>query len=258
LILRIRRRASPQEDQFEAIRPSQIDDRLPIPPATLIEHVAGSPDVGWFLSGGRLGAETIVETLQRHGRRIEQCKILDFGCGCGRVTRYWAHLTATINGCDVSPDAVEWCRENLRFGRFDVNELSPPLAYTDGQFDLVYALSVLTHLPEDLQQSWTREFSRLVAPGGLVIVTTHGEAYREQLASRDRARFDRGELVVRAAAAAGSNACAAFHPPDYFRRLTSREFTVLEFVESGARGNPHQDLWLLQARGSRSPQGEIP
>ena len=72
--------------------------------------------------------------------------ILDFGCGCGRVVRWWRDLPAEIHGSDFNPTLVRWCRENLPFGVFEVNRPEPPLPYPDDSFDLVYALSVLTHL----------------------------------------------------------------------------------------------------------------
>jgi hypothetical protein len=66
-------------------------DRLPIPSYRLRILVSGSPDIAWFLESGQRGAESIRAALLRNGLDVARCRaLLDFGCGCGRVTRRWA------------------------------------------------------------------------------------------------------------------------------------------------------------------------
>jgi len=224
-------------------------DGLPVPPAHLIVRVAGTPDVAWFLESGRLAAESIRDALVHAGKRIEELgSILDFGCGCGRVIRNWAHLDAQVAGSDLSGEAIDWCRDNLRFARFETNGLSPPLAFDDASFDLAYALSVLTHLPEAIQYEWMDELHRVTRPGAFVLLTTHGERYLERLDDEERRRFGAGELVVRWGELPGTNLCTTFHPPAWVRaRLLPRGFEEVAFVPEGASGNPYQDLFLLRA-----------
>src|SRR5207244_2931679 len=131
--------------------------------------------------------------------------VLDFGCGCGRVTRYWNDFGGEVSGSDVSAKAVAWCRANLTFARFEVNRLAPPLAFPDEQFDLVYALSVFTHLTEELQLAWRDELRRVLRPGGRLFVTTHGRSYAPRLDAGERERFEQGELVVRWSDVPGTN-----------------------------------------------------
>lgn len=223
-------------------------DGLPLPPPALIVRVAGEADEAWFLEGGRLAAGSIRDSLARAGRPLETLdSMLDFGCGCGRVVRHWADLGGTaVAGSDHDERAVAWCVENLPFARFEVNGLAPPLAFAGESFDLVYALSVLTHLTEELQTLWLRELRRVVRPGGFLLLTTHGESYLERLDAEERARFERGEIVVRWEEVAGTNLCTTFHPPDAVRRGLAEGLEELEFVPEGAAGNPHQDLFLFR------------
>ena len=58
---------------------------------------------------------------------------------------------------------------------FDINKLSPPLDYENDFFSLVYARSVFTHLSEELQIEWMKEFARIIKKGGYLYFTTHGE-----------------------------------------------------------------------------------
>lgn len=220
-----------------------------MPPLALIDLVSGQPDIGWFLEGGRLGATAIREVLERHGIDVESLgAVLDFGCGCGRVVRHWEGLPdrVRVHGSDLNPSLIAWCRENLRFARFETNGLGPPLTFNNESFDLVYAFSVFTHLPEALQRPWIEELGRVLAPGGLLAISTHGARYAAELTPEEQARFAKGHLVVRAAEDAGSNACGAYHPEAYVRDRLAAGFEVVEFLPEGAKGNPHQDLWLLR------------
>jgi SAM-dependent methyltransferase len=222
-------------------------DGVPIPPVRLIMFVTGTPDIEWFLTGGRLAADSIRSVLSRNGVDIDRVRaILDFGCGCGRVVRYWAGVGGEAHGCDYNRRLVEWCRRHVRFGRFELNDFRPPLPYPDGRFDLVYALSVFTHLSEELQRPWIEELRRILEPGGHLFLSLHGPRYREELRPEERRRFDEGRLIVRLERSAGTNLCGAYHPVEYVRETLARGFTVLDYIPEGARGNPYQDLVLLR------------
>lgn len=222
-------------------------DGQPIPPFQLRILVAASPDIGWFLDSGRRGADVIRDSLTRNGLELAGvAPILDFGCGCGRVTRHWAGDGVEVHGSDLNPSLVAWCRKHLRFGAFARNDLAPPLAYADGQFGFVYALSVFTHLPETLQDEWMRELRRVLRPGGHLLLTTHGAHYLDELSEDERRQFHEGRLVVRRDDTPGSNVCGAYHPEADVRSRLANGFSVVEFVPKGALGNPWQDLWLLR------------
>jgi SAM-dependent methyltransferase len=172
--------------------------------------------------------------------------ILDFGCGCGRVTRWWGSLPGEIHGSDFNPTLVRWCRENLPFGTFAVNGGEPPLDYADDSFDLVYAMSVLTHLPMETQRLWLDELARVGREW--VLVSIHGPPYRVRLTPEEQRRFDAGEIVVRWGVVAGTNLCTAFHPRGSLEQLAEPRFEVVSYLEEGARGNRPQDLVLLRIR----------
>lgn len=231
-------------------------DGQPLPPIRLIQLVSGEPDIEWFLEGGRRAAEAIRAALQRQGIELDRLgSILDFGCGCGRVVRRWLSLRTSVHGCDYNPDLIDWCRSHLEFASFEVNRLDPPLPYPDAHFDLVYSLSVFTHLPEELQRPWIVELARVLRPGGTLILTTHGAHYRSELSAPESDTFDAGRLVVRHGDEAGENICGAYHPEAYIRTQLSRGlFEILEGVPEGAAGNPYQDLWVLGR--VRSQQGQ--
>ena len=224
-------------------------DGLPIPPSDLRFSVAGTTSISWFLEGGARAFGSIHEVLRRNGVALEGLgAVLDFGCGCGRVLRHWHAVRGPkTHGCDYDPRLVDWCNKNLNFAEVRVNQLVPPLPYDNAEFDLVYALSVFTHLTEDLQRPWLLELTRILKPSGLLILTTHGESYAERLNASELARFARGELVVKNnVKAPGTIACSAYHPAAYVRGELATGLDLVEHVPDGAAGNPHQDLYLFR------------
>lgn len=156
------------------------------------------------------------------------------------------HWKDGISGTDYNPKLVEWCAANLH-GEFAVNKLAPPLRYADDKFDLVYALSVFTHLSENLQFAWIAELRRIIQPGGYLFITLHGEVYVDKnLNAAQGAEFKAGKLVVVRPEDDGSNNCATYHPESYVRERLSKGFEIVDFIPQGALGNPYQDVYLLR------------
>ena len=231
-------------------------DSLPLPPARLMFLVQGTTNVQEFLTDGRATALEVMRVLEGNGVEIGSLKrILDFGCGCGRVIRHWHAMTGVeVHGSDYNREPIDWCRRNLRFAQFEVNGLAPPLAYETEQFDLVYALSVFTHLPERLQLAWMSELSRVLRPGGHLLMTTHGECYLPYMSDEERKCFRSGRLVIREAGSAGSNPFFTAHPLEYVKTHLPPNLAIVGFVpETRRRGEPPsrlcwQDGYLLAKR----------
>lgn len=101
--------------------------------------------------------------------------VLDWGVGCGRVARHLAPaLGERFFGCDIDADNVAWCNQNLS-GSFRASRLEPPLPYADASFDLIYGVSVFTHLRAHWELRWLEELHRVLRPGGTLLVTVHGQ-----------------------------------------------------------------------------------
>jgi ubiquinone/menaquinone biosynthesis C-methylase UbiE len=132
------------------------------------------PDVeSTYLLIGQSLKSTVVELLgpewSWEGRRV-----LDFGCGSGRLLRQFldeARL-AEFHGSDIDEEMVSWVRKHLcpPIADVRVNREQPPLDYPDDHFDLVTALSVFTHIA-DGWSDWLLEIRRVLKPGGLLIAT---------------------------------------------------------------------------------------
>jgi SAM-dependent methyltransferase len=212
--------------------------------------VTGLASAEEFIAQSYRAAETIDDVTRRVGRDLGGLEaILDFGCGCGRVMRRWSQLNGpALFGSDYNADLVAWCRDNLPFAHFVVNGLAPPLSFADGQFDLVYALSVFTHLTTGLQHEWISELERVIRPGGLLLLTTRGRAWAWKLTPEERALYDAGEVVVRYGDVTGTNLCAAFHPVSFVHERLANGFTVRETFPSRLADGA-QDVHVLERTG---------
>jgi SAM-dependent methyltransferase len=227
----------------------RTSEGLPLPPAHLRTLTAGTADSRWFLESGRASARTIREAASRHGVPLDSARLmLDFGCGCGRVLRHWNHMSLTeVHGAEPSESLAEWCARNLPFARVLRSPPLPPLPYESGGFDLVYAVSVFTHLTEQQQILWQAELARIIRPGGLLLLTLHGDRYLGSLTATERSSYEQGRLVVRHASGAGTNLCAAYHPAAFVRERFSEGFVLVEHTTAGfAGGAPEQDLVVLR------------
>ena len=112
--------------------------------------------------------------------------MLDFGCGAGRTLRHFlpeAAGGAEIWGADIDEPSIDWISRNLCPPLHAIRcEAEPPLPFADGRFDLIWALSVFTHLVSPMR--WLAELHRVLAPGGLLIASYmgrhNGEAFTHE------------------------------------------------------------------------------
>lgn len=110
-------------------------------------------------------------------------RVLDFGCGSGRVIRRFGQEAeeAEIWGCDLDSPSIAWLQQNLSppFRFFESADVST-LPQEDGYFDLIYAFSVYTHLTDNWA-GWMLEHHRVLKDDGLLFVTFLGEGMTENL-----------------------------------------------------------------------------
>lgn len=160
----------------------------PIPGAENIHRVSGltSDAVQYMVGGHTTFLQLNALTTRYFGKAISEFPVVvDWGVGCARVMRNFFETPASVGvrrnrdqhiiGLDIDQTNIDWCRENMQgLGRYEMLDLDGFRLET-ASVDLLYGISVLTHLSEFHQHLWLAEVARVLKPGGCAILTTHGE-----------------------------------------------------------------------------------
>ena len=131
----------------------------------------------YFQSGMNLWATLRQVVAWWFGDLSRVGRLLDFASGYGRVTRFLV--------CDIPAERV-WVSdiyaEGVRFQEEQfgvhgvVSTVDPADFSLPGRFDCILVSSLFTHLPEATFGPWLERLGSLLAPGGLLVFSTHGEA----------------------------------------------------------------------------------
>ena len=110
---------------------------------------------------------------------LADARVLDFGCGWGRLTRLLARDVAPGNlyGCDPVEDILAACRATRVPATLARSEFLPERLPFDERFDLAFAFSVFTHLSERAHDRCLSALHAGLEPGGLLVVTVRPPAY---------------------------------------------------------------------------------
>src|SRR5262249_18470402 len=118
-------------DLFEQLVPPP----LPVPPARLRRRVAITGSRADFLSTGQRCAHDVLAAVESLGKDPSSLpQWLDFGCGCGRITRHLIASGVGTTGVDVDRSQIRWAARHLP-GRWLPIAPRPPLPFPLSSFD---------------------------------------------------------------------------------------------------------------------------
>ena len=141
-----------------------------------------NPIRDYLADGWRTMAELVLLLEQVNHPLLRARSLLEFASGHGRFTR---HLVKALGAgrvvvSDVVADSVDFAREVFEVKGFVSAAVPEDVAWSE-QHDVVFVLSLFSHLPPSTWSRWLRRIYEMVAPGGVLVFTTHGtEAARKQ------------------------------------------------------------------------------
>ena len=183
-------------------------------------------------------------------------QVLDFGCGVGRVLRHFGEVAdeAQFVGCDIDEPSIAWMREHLSppFEAF-VNGESPPLAQPDARFDLVYAISVFTHISDEWS-TWLLDLHRILKPDGYLIASVLGGGMSEQIAGEPWNPDRIGMNVLGRYRPWSEGGPSVLISEWWLRAHWGRIFDIVEYRPAFL---PGQDFLLLRRRSVEATREEL-
>jgi SAM-dependent methyltransferase len=232
--------------------PARDPGSLPIPPVDLVRRIGLSEEEDpqrSYLDSGRESRE-LIEAHLPAGWTWAGKRVLDFGCGVGRVLRQFAAEAeeAEFFGCDLDRTSVSWLQDNFSppFEAFESTEAAS-LPQEDGFFDLIYAFSVYTHFTDNWA-AWLLEHHRVLAEGGILFATFLGEGMLEPLIGEewDEDRIGMNPLMQGLSWEKGGP--VAFNSPWWIRAHWGRAFEIVELVPRMRTDQPSHGLVVARKK----------
>jgi len=129
-----------------------------------------------YLSDGWRTLSELMQLLELADRPLlKTASVLEFAAGFGRFTRHLVKaLPGRVTCSDVLPGSTDFLREQFGVEAFESSH-DPEKIMAGKQYELVFVLSMFTHLPQQMWVPWLRAFQRLVKPGGLLVFSVHNE-----------------------------------------------------------------------------------
>lgn len=223
-----------------------------LPPKFLAYDAYASINADMYYQSGQKLAQYFAGHIKQHCGDVKQLKIYEWGCGPARIIRHLSGLFSEqdvrIFGSDYNKATINWCQQAIPDITFILNDLEPPVSFPDDSFDAIYNYSVFTHLSESSHFQWMNELRRLLKPGGILIMTTHGDISRSHLLKSEEKDYDLGRLVVRGKIMEGKRCYVAYHSPRFVSEKMLKGFQIVEHINSPSACYP-QDVWVARKVG---------
>lgn len=208
-----------------------------------------------FIEDGALAAKEITAWTKPYISSNAPC-LLDWGCGAGRILRHLPALqpAAILYGCDINEEIIAWNKANYHNICFTATHHFTPMPYAPIFFDLVYGMSIFTHMEATQQENWIIELHRILKTTGVLLITTQGTHYHNKLLQGEMKMLTDKGVYTQTYSKPGHRMMSTYHNSCHFTKLIESYFTILEYydgaIHPGKAGG--QDLWILQKRGNNN------
>ncbi len=141
------------------------------------DHELAKNPIREYLADGWRTMSELMLLLEAVGQPLLKTgSVLEFAAGFGRFTRHLAKvLPGRVTCTDVMPGSVEFLLEQFGVESFESSH-DPETLVLPAKYDLVFVLSMFTHLPPRMWVPWLRALQQTVKPGGLLVFSVHNQA----------------------------------------------------------------------------------
>ena len=217
-----------------------------LPPHYMLFESFGKMDYASYYEKGKESADDILELLEKH-HSLENINLLEWGCGPVRILRHIPEIligkNVNVFGSDYNPETIKWNKKSFDNISFSKNELLPPLEYENNFFDIIYCISVFTHLDEKTELKWFNEIIRVLKPGGIFLLSIHGESSKDKLSEEEKKLFDEKGCVIRSNVTEGKRSFVSYNSENFMRETMLKEVEILEFIPGKKN---EQDIWIVR------------
>ena len=144
--------------------------------------------VGWADEDSYAQKQGVVRRILAGGRLPRRCRVLELGCGNGRVTLFTARKGHDAYGMDIVPEAIDWARQQAREqgieAHFTVGNVVTLSAYADAFFNLVFDADCLFMIIGKDRKTCVENVFRILKPGGIFYAKAH--LVNEKIKTRTR------------------------------------------------------------------------
>ena len=119
------------------------------------------------------GREVVEAVLAWVGEGLQRGRMLEIGCGVGRLLGHFAEHFEQVDGVDIAPEMIERARAldlpaNVRLGTVSGRDLAP---YGKDELDFVFSFLVFQHIPDsEVIAGYMSEIRRVLKEGGRAVI----------------------------------------------------------------------------------------
>lgn len=229
--------------KFEAEHPD-----FPLPPWDIAYDAFAGLVPGFYVSLGTFHAKRISTYITKYLNPQSALTVVDWGCGPARVLRRMPETLGVQHqfiGLDYNDKTIAWGQAAFPEITFRKNELSPPLPLLDESVDVLYCISVFTHLSEELTKLYIADIYRVLKSGGILIATLHGDMNAQNLTLAEYEKYAKGIYVERGNVTEGKRIYVSYHPPSFVKNAFG-SFNVLQRDKENESESFAQEWWVFQ------------
>jgi SAM-dependent methyltransferase len=223
--------AWPPKAKQEYFRPPKV-------PKDLMRYTCGHEDRREYeRSGFEVASMLTLASLKHFGCTVDELgRVLDFGCGAGRLIPYLKPLRMT--GCDVNQLLIDFCRAAFDGPNFEAIDPMPPLPFATASFDAVVSFSVFSHLNEPTERAWLEELHRVGSDNCVYMLSVQGDWMIEQTLGNEAEVAWQEGFYFRTVHQRHGNALdfpsyyeSSYHTSSYIRQEWSPYFDIVEIIK---------------------------